>query len=404
MKIFSFVSFTLRHDSYRNSRCLCASTGRKILVFIIALAVGSTAGAGSFFDDLIDPEDGWFDGGKFLLEYPYGILPVPIIITEPAVGTGLGLAAVHFHDAPKNSPADGLDSKGRLMPRSISAVALGATNNDTKFIGGGHFGHYKLDTIRYEGIAGYADVYLDFYGSIDDPNDDGFSFNSEAYIINQVLAFRLGNSDWFAGGAYRLITTDSKFDLGDGDPGIDPEVLDSNNAAIAAVIRFDTLNNQYTPKSGIVSDLQLSRFDEAVGGDFNYNQYTWLNQGHLSLGKHWVVGLRVDMDMADGDVPFYAVPYIELKGVPALRYQGKKIVTTEARLNWEFHPRWQIGAFVGAGRAANDVDDLSKASSRVSRGLGFRYLGVKKLGMNMGLDYAKGPEEEVIYISFGTRW
>jgi len=26
------------------------------------------------------------------------------------------------------------------------------------------------------------------------------------------------------------------------------------------------------------------------------------------------------------------------------------------------------------------------------------------LGVNMGPDLAKGPEEEVIYISFGTRW
>ena len=52
----------------------------------------STAFAGSFMDSLIDPDDGWLDGSKFLLEYPYGVLPVPIIITEPAVGNGLGLA------------------------------------------------------------------------------------------------------------------------------------------------------------------------------------------------------------------------------------------------------------------------------------------------------------------------
>jgi hypothetical protein len=355
-------------------------------------------------DSLIDPEDGWLDGSKFLLDYPYGVLPVPIIITEPAVGTGLGLALAHFHDAGKDTPENELDSRGRTIPRSVSAVAFGATENDTKFIGGGHFGHYKQDTIRYEGIAGYADVYLDFYGSTDNPNDDGFSFNSEAIILNQLLAFRLGESNWFAGGAYRLISTDSSFKAQDGDPGIDPETLESNNAAVAMVIRYDSLNNPYTPKTGIVSDLQVARFDEAVGGDFNYNQTTWLNQAHFSLGKQWSLGLRLDADMVDGDAPFYAVPYIELKGIPALRYQGKKIVTAEARLNWEFHPRWQVGAFVGAGRAAEQMGDLSDAPSRESGGVGFRYMGVKKLGMNMGLDFAKGPEEEVVYISFGTRW
>lgn len=43
-----------------------------------------------------------------------------------------------------------------------------------------------------------------------------------------------------------------------------------------------------------------SRFDEAVGGDFNYNQTTWLNQAHFSLGEQWQLGVRLDADMANG--------------------------------------------------------------------------------------------------------
>jgi hypothetical protein len=384
----------------------CTRTATALIASFVFTVACSTANAAGFLEDMIDPSDGWMDGSKFLLEYPYSVLPVPIIITEPAVGTGLGIAAAHFHDMAKDTPADGLDSKGRTIPRSISAVAVGATENDTKFAGGGHFGHYKQDSIRYEGIVGYADVYLDFYGTIDKPNDDGFSFNSEAFILMQLLAFRLGESNWFAGGAYRLISTDTRFKLGDDDslPGVEPDALESKNAAVAAVLRYDSLDNSYSPKTGIVSDLQVARFDEAVGGDFNYSQYTWLNQLHLPLGQEWRLGLRMDLDMVDGNAPFYAVPYIELKGIPALRYQGKKIITSEARLTWEFHPRWQIAAFAGAGRAVQDLSDLNDAPSRVSQGLGFRYMGVRKLGMNMGLDFAKGPEDNVVYISFGTRW
>ena len=106
---------------------LAAFFPRRTLACLATLTVCSTASAGSFFDDLIDPDDGWIDGSKMLLEYPYAVLPVPIIITEPAVGTGLGVAAVHFHDAPEGAPEDGLDSKGRAIPRSISAAAMGAT-------------------------------------------------------------------------------------------------------------------------------------------------------------------------------------------------------------------------------------------------------------------------------------
>jgi hypothetical protein len=364
----------------------------------------STANAASFVDTLIDPEDGWLDGSKFLLEYPYAVLPVPIIITEPAVGNGLGVALVHFHDAEKDVGPDELDSRGRAIPRSISAVALGATDNDTNFFGAAHIGHYKQDTIRSESIVGYADVYLDFYGTIDQPDNNGLSFNTEAKILMQVLTFRLGESNWFAGGAYRLIATDTRFELFGDLPGVNDDALKSDNAAVAAIINYDSLENQYTPKSGIISDLQISRFDEAIGGDFNYNQLTWLNQAHLSLSENWRLRLRIDTDLIDGDAPFYAVPYVELKGIPALRYQGKKVITSEVRLDWDIHPRWQIGAFAGAGRTAEDADDLNNAPSRVSRGAGFRYLGVRRLGLSMGLDFARGPEENVVYISFGSRW
>lgn len=44
-------------------------------------------------DRFLDPDDGMLDLSKHLLEHK-GILPVPIIITEPAVGYGGGLVGV----------------------------------------------------------------------------------------------------------------------------------------------------------------------------------------------------------------------------------------------------------------------------------------------------------------------
>jgi len=39
-----------------------------------------------------DPDDGWFDASQWLVENIVGFMPVPIIITEPAVDNGLGMA------------------------------------------------------------------------------------------------------------------------------------------------------------------------------------------------------------------------------------------------------------------------------------------------------------------------
>ena len=79
----------------------------KILRHALALAASAAAGllilfwfaaaqASSFFDQFIDPTDGKFDTSNWLLNKK-GFLPVPIIVTEPAVGYGGGAALLFFH-------------------------------------------------------------------------------------------------------------------------------------------------------------------------------------------------------------------------------------------------------------------------------------------------------------------
>ncbi len=119
-----------------------------IVLLTILAAVPAPAGD---FDIFKDPEDGRFDADEWLLGRS-GFLPVPIIITEPAVGYGLGMALAFFH-----GPRDGNGG-----PPSVSAVAAGYTESTTWFVGGGHFGSWKDDTIRYTGGLGYADADLEF--------------------------------------------------------------------------------------------------------------------------------------------------------------------------------------------------------------------------------------------------
>jgi len=45
-----------------------------------------------------DPQDGAFDASEFLLDKK-GFLPVPIVITEPAVGFGGGAALLFFRES-----------------------------------------------------------------------------------------------------------------------------------------------------------------------------------------------------------------------------------------------------------------------------------------------------------------
>ena len=46
-----------------------------------------------------DPVDGQFDMGHHIAENATGFLPIPILITEPAVGYGGGVAGLFLHES-----------------------------------------------------------------------------------------------------------------------------------------------------------------------------------------------------------------------------------------------------------------------------------------------------------------
>lgn len=57
-------------------------------------ALLSCSSLASFYD----PVDGQFDMGHHIAENAHGFLPVPILITEPAIGYGGGVAGLFLHE------------------------------------------------------------------------------------------------------------------------------------------------------------------------------------------------------------------------------------------------------------------------------------------------------------------
>ena len=49
-------------------------------------------------------------------------------------------------------------------------------------------------------------------------------------------------------------------------------------------------------------------------------------------------------------------------------------------------------------------DAFDDTSTQVMKGVGFRYLLARRLGMAAGIDVAWGPEKAAWYLSFGNSW
>ena len=127
-------------------------------------------------------------------------------------------------------------------------------------------------------------------------------------------------------------------------------------------------------------------------------------QHFTPFGDYSSLGVRLEAETVSGDVPFFGFPYVNLRGMPALRYQGEEVVTLELEYLWGLTPRWSLALFAGAGRATS-VDLFGTDDETVAAGgAGVRYRIARKLGLQVGLDVARGPEETAYYLTVGSAW
>ena len=218
------------------------------------------------------------------------------------------------------------------------------------------------------------------------------------------MLFRLAGTRWFVGGDWRYLASEVSLDVNTGIPPIDNLGREDIVSGLGLVVRYEQLDSRFSPSRGLDAEVLVRTNGDTIGSDYDFGEFNWKLRQYFTFGEKYSLSWRLDGSVTSGDVPFYLEPFVDLQGIPAMRYQGGAMATAEVRGGYHFTPRWQGLAFVGAGRAADDVGDLGSAATRTAYGIGFRYLIAKLLGMKVGIDVARGPEETVLYIVTGNAW
>jgi hypothetical protein len=365
------------------------------LVFTIVLACALPANA--LPDKFRDEEDGALDLGNYLLRHR-GVLPVPVVITEPAVGYGMGLALAYFSQSFEERAEASRAAGEPIIPPDI-AVGFGAkTENGTSAMGAGYLGFWDHDRWRYTGALGKAELQLDYFSVSGEAR--AYRLDGEA-IVQQMLR-RVGSSRWYAGGRYAYFSSRSRF-AGERPDDVPQRELDSSIGRLGIVVDYDSRDNIFTPNCGLFLEVEASVARRAFGSDTDHEAGSARIFGFQPMGD-FILGLRADARGSRGDVPFYAEPYVALRGVPAARYQDKNALAAEAELRWNITSRWAAVHFGGVGKAYGRRQSWDESKTVGAGGVGFRYLVARKLGMYAGLDVARSAEDSAIYITAGSAW
>lgn len=354
-----------------------------------------------------DSLDGAIDVSDYVIN-SNGFIPVPIIITEPALGGfGGGIVPVFIKQRPPYR--DSVRGKELIspVPPDITGGIAAYTANNTWIVDAFRSGTWIKPRIKYVVNAGYANVNLKFYREFANEKEKDFLFNFRMIPVFVQGTKRLGYSRWYAGLKYTYMNMKIKFEGTDVLPpelGV-PDEYTRNLSMIGTLLELDTRDNIFTPNRGLKFHLDAQCSDNALGSDYNYWKANYYAYMYLPI-KPWLTGgWRIDGQQSFNDPPFFMLPYLDMRGLPVYKYQGKADILTEFEARFDVTRRWSVMAFGGFGKAFNEWSEFNDADLIYTYGTGFRYLMARKLGLRMGVDVAAGPPGNFgYYIVFGSNW
>ena len=326
-------------------------------------------------------------------------IPVPFIITDQNLGYGGFLALAYIHPNKKSTRKE--------TPPNITALAGGGTSTKTWAVGIMHSHSFKNDHIRYFGGFAVTNINLDFYqiGGID-LSKKPISVNMKGWGTIQNATFRLGNSNIFIGPQYGFLAIETS--LNKDQEFIVPDSIDvlvqtsSHLSALGLLANYDNRDNTLSPTTGFYAGIELNANNKAIGASQNFYKFEGFFYYYLPITK-WLYSIyHFDGQFTGGDVPFYTKPFVQLRGAPAMRYQGNYTMLVETQWRANVYKDIAVLAFAGAGKAFNDFSDFKNDPWVANYGTGLRYTLKKAMETRVGVDFAWANSDFGWYIVVGT--
>lgn len=373
--------------------CLC-------VLLALAFNTGISAQTTSFRDTL----DGNVDASEFLKSVN-GFIPLPQIITEPALGSfGLGITPVFIKPNHHAMP-------GQYVPPTVTAGLVGYSANNSWFAGAFRSQALPQYGLKYRIGALYASANIDLYRTLPLVGEKKFSFNFKVTPVFGTLIKKIGNTNLYAGIQYTFTHTEvtPQFEFDNLPEFIQDKSLKTVQSVPGVILEYDGRDNIFTPSNGTFVRAQYRMSADWTGSDFTYQNMEVNVLQYIQLSRYWVAGFRGQYQQQFGEAPFFLLLGVNMRGVPAARYQGTSVALLETEQRIDFNLRWSAVVFGGTAKAVAKNQTFESADWIYNYGTGFRYLLARQFGLRMGMDFAfsnstNGSNNFGYYITFGSAW
>ncbi|WP_290524795.1 BamA/TamA family outer membrane protein [Alcanivorax sp.] len=323
---------------------------------------------------------------------------VPIPMSNPTLGTGLQLAGLYLH------PVDE-DHEG---PNPTSGVGGMYTSTDSWVAGVFHQNYLFDDRLRVMAAAGAGSLNLEYFGF---GGDGPFADNPLDYSIDMALGlvrtqFRVPGTDhWFAGPAVLYSEGDVAMSLSQLVPQLPGLEKDIALGAGGLVLTYDSRDNNYYPREGVMFSASWYDYGDTFGSDFDYGKTTLNYSYYASLSEAVVLAVNGVLEHTTRGAPFFARSAMQVRGYNHGRYMDDVALTTRLEGRYKFKPRWALKAFYDAGWISDDRDQVLEGETASSIGTGIHWQTTAEKPLHLGVDVAFTEDDDtVFFIQLGERF
>jgi hypothetical protein len=328
---------------------------------------------------------------------------VPVPISDPQLGTGLGLGVAWFYqpegsDIPWTTGVGGLStSNGSWGVAAFHSMAL----DGDRFRIRAALGKGRMNTKYFPGIGGQS-------------RDDQYVELSQDATFAQARVTTSVVNNLFVGGMLRHVDMTMQVNKivglppdADLPPDFDPveQVQDVKLFSYGPVFTYDSTAGSFSPRSGVKIDAEWLITDADILREFSYNKASITANQYFGIAERSVLAFRQSLCSASEDAPFFAECQFgsnaNLRGYVSGMYRDNASWSTQAEWRQQISGKFGAVAFAGIGGVARNLGSLTSADILPAAGAGVRYLVAEDYRVNLRLDFAWGRHSNGIYVSVG---
>lgn len=314
---------------------------------------------------------------------------IPAVVYSPETNLGLGARAIRIFRYQN-------DTNPLLRPSSLPITFLYTLNNQAIFTT--ELELWANENKEYiNARLELTDYPFKFYGignELDVTNEEFYSTRYAYFHVNYERQIVKG---LYLGPRYEFRIDDIyKKEMG----GIldRAEVAGSDGqrlSGLGLVLNHDTRDNIFQPKGGWYNSASWMSFQDFLGSNFTFNQYTLDLRKYFNPYKNQVLAVQSYWSFTTGNPPFQHVSLIGgsdlMRGYFEGRYRDRHAVVHQAEYRLPIYRNFGMVFFGSAGQVSSQLSQFSVNRMKYGAGFGFRYK-LNPEGLNIRIDIAFGDQ------------